>query len=787
MESIKMDNKNIINSYQATPTLFYDIEGVVVENKGKDIKIEKTINNKTVGYSLRLKDEIEAKIGETVKIGKEDILSVKVEDKKEIEKDEQEVRNVADIIRDLGLEYTEENIRMVEHLIKSGIPITKDNVDSYIKSKEYLNQIIENIDPNSFVKLMDRGIDFEGENLQKIAQALETVKNEKSPFSIKRFLKLEKDLTYKEAEVISKEIYGQKMGKDVYDTIIALHKEKLPITKENIDKTTEVMAKLHNLKDIEDESYVKILGGEQAFNIDNLFKLKNSYTTNSIKNNILAKTFESFTVAKETTIDSLKEMLVNLNIEETMENISILREFIVGNMTMDKESYNKIISMKEDLNELRELLNHGDVARLINKEIDPMKEDIHELVEVLKAENTIEEPIDGEKAKEIMKDLETLGKIQDKDLLQLLKRGEDFTIKSIKEITNTNIEKELSIEYKTLDRTNHITNILNSLGENLSMETISLASKRHNIITLDNLYTSHLDVSKVEGTITPVDKMHEGLIFEEYLRARNSLTTNMIKESIKDGRAVEQMPLNELNTYIEKKMNRYKESDRMTREIRDIKGNDERILPMIMKNGLSMTLKEIKDINYFLNGEKGLANTLKTMAEESNREYTDEFKEGIKLVQEKISTSMKNGDDSVKDSYKDLMNSISNSNSSFNENNSNQRDTNEEKEYMSIKRKISKKDMVIQLPIDMGDGYKDLSIIVPNIAKGIDKNNMNFLISLETENLGVVTMDLNVVGKEVQINLEEQGEVLENRINILKQGLQKLGYTLNIKAKPMIS
>lgn len=781
MENMKINNKNIVNSYQPTPTLFYDIEGKVVEQKGKDIKIEKTINNKVVEYSLKLKEEIDAKIGEDVKIEKENISSVKVEEKEEIIKDEQEIRDTAEVLRELGLEYTEENIRMIEHLIKSGIPITKDSVDSYIKSKEYLNEIIENINPEAFVKLIHKGIDIEGESLQKIAEGLETIKNEKTPFSIKRFLKLEKDIDYKEAEDIAKEIYGQKMGKDVYDTIIALHKEKLPITKENIEKTTEVMVKIYNLKDIKDESYVEILNENQDFNINNLFKLKNSYTTKPIENNILSKTFEHFTVAKEATIESLKEILSNLNIEESVESISILREFIVKDMDMDRESYDKVISMKTSLNELKEIISHGKVGLLIHNEIDPTTEDIHELVAALKEENIKEKPIDEKIKEEILKDLETLGNIKDKDLLQLLKQGEDFNLKTIKEITDTNIEKELSIEYKTMEKSNHIGKILNTLGEDLDPQVISLASKRNDFITLESLYTSHEELITVKENITPVDKVSETLIYEEYLRARNSLTTNMIKESIKDGTAIESMPLNELNYYIEKKINRYKESDRMTKEIKDIKGNYEKILPMIMKNEIPMTLKEIKDINLFLNGEKGLTNLLKSMTEKN-----EELKEEINLLQEKISGSIKEGSEKIKDDYKDLMNIINNSNKSFDDKGNNQRDKSKE-EYMEISKKISKNDMVIKLPIDTGNGYKDLNIIVPDAAKGIDKNNMNFLVSLETENLGEVAMDLKVIGKEVYINIEEQDGILQDKIILLKQSLEKIGYTLNVEVETKVS
>lgn len=776
MEILKINNKeNIINSYGLTPTLPYDIEGVLVEKDGKDIKIQKTIDNKTVEYSLRLKEEIVSSLGDNITVEKENIISSKVEEKEEV-KEENEVRKASDIIRELGLEYTEENIRMIEFLLSSGIPITKGNVDSYIQSKEYLNKIIEGIDTNSFVKLSDRGIDLDGESLQKIAEALDDIKNENPSFSLRKLLRLEKDLTYKDAEEIAKEIYGQKMGKDVYDTIIALNKEKLPITRENIDKTIEVISKLHNLKELKEETYIKIFKDDMLFNIDNLYKLNNSYTINPIENNTAAKNFEGFTISKETTIDGLKEILSNLNLDDNLENINILREFIVNDMVMDEEKYNKIISMKKSVKELIELLGHEEIAKLNKKDINPLEEPINQLVEELKKEDIgkLDKPLYNEEVEEIKRNLEILGKIKDKDLLMLIKNGEDFTLKSIKGIIDTNIDKELSLEYKTLDKTIHISNILNTLGEKLNIDTL-FAFKKYDDISLNNLYMVHEEITTAGKAVPTVDRINEGLIFEEYLRARNNLTINIVKESIKDSQVLEAMPLNELNNYIEKKINRYKESQRMTKEIKDIEGNQEKILPIIMRNQLPMNLKEIKDINSFLNGEKGLTNILRDVLKPNNPRYTQEFKEGIRLLQEKISTSIKNGDINLKDNYKELINSL-NSNNSFD---TNERQESKEDEYIKLQSKISKKDMVFQLPVQIDNEYRSLNIIVPDAEKGIDKNNMKFFISLETDNIGVVDIDLNVVGKDVKINIKEEGMALRSKLSLLDEGLQKLGYTLN--------
>ena len=108
MEAIKLSKKeNIINAYDLKPQLLYDIQGTLTENKGKDIKVEKNIGNKEITYSLRLKEEINGELGKKVLINKENILSVKTEEKsKNIDKDNSLEKEKA--IKGLGLEDTED-------------------------------------------------------------------------------------------------------------------------------------------------------------------------------------------------------------------------------------------------------------------------------------------------------------------------------------------------------------------------------------------------------------------------------------------------------------------------------------------------------------------------------------------------------------------------------------------------------------------------------------------------------------------------------------------------------
>lgn len=774
MEILALKNRdNITNSYGITPTLPYDVEGILVEKNGKNIKIEKTIENKTVEYSLRLKENVEENLGENIEVKKEDIVSCKIEEKEENIKNTEETRKAEEIIRELGLEYTEENIRMIEHLLRSGIQITKTNIETYIKSKEYLNKIIKKLDTDLSIKLLEKGINLEEESLQKVAEAIETIENEKSSGFLKGVFRLRRELSYKEAEEISKEIYGQRMGKDVYDTIIRLHQEKLPITRENIDGIIEVLSKLKNLETLKEDAYIKVLNEDKDFNIDNLYKENNFYTKTSINTNTEAKDFENFTILKGTNIDSLREILSSLQIEETPENLNILREFIVNDMDMDRDKYEKVISMKKAVKDLIELLDTKNICRLNIDKVNVLEEDIYKLVEELKQENVIDVKLTEENIEKLKKQLEVLGNIKDKDLLNLIKNGEDFNINSIKEILETEGLRQLTLEEKTLGKTIHISKIFKTLGEELSSNVISF-SINNKVVSLENLYTNHRELGGKEDN-TQGDKSQINYIKGEYLKLKNSLTTNVIKESIKSGKVIEQMPINELNKFIEKKINRYKEIGEITRDITNTKGNEGKIIPLIMKNNMEMTLREIKDINSFLNGEKSLTSLLKDMTDPKNPHYREEYKEAIKTLGEKISASVKSGEEAFKEDYKDLMNTLDNPDNSNRDN----RDNPKKDEYIKIQEKLSKRDMVLQIPIKIEDEYKNLNIIVPDVDKGIDKNNMKFFISLDTDNLGLIDMDIQVSGRQVDINIREGNISIINRFSHLKKSLEKIGYTLS--------
>lgn len=785
MEAINLSSKeNIINAYGLKPTLFYDVEGIIVDKKGKDIKIEKTVEDKKIIYSLRLKEEIKQAVGKKVSIDKENILSMKVD-----EKEEEKINsiNFKEIIKRIGLEDTEETKKGIEYLVDNEIPVTKENLETFFMSKKCLEEIIENIDFDSCIKLIDKGIDLKEDSLQKIAENLIEIKNEKRGISFKELIGLDRKLSYKEAEIIAEEIYGRKMGKDVYDSIIALHNEKIPINRENIHKVMEVIDKLYDLKDYNDETFVKFFKEDLPFNIESLYKYKHSYNSKNIDKNTISPLYEQFTIEKEDSLEYILRILKDLNLEAKGENIQIIREFLLNGVEVTLDNYQKLSNMKSNLKELINILDEERVALLIEEGIDLLKEEISVLLDKAKDKTDMEQKVDLEKSFNLLKEIENLKNITDRELIQLIKDEEDFKIENLKEIISTTTNLDQGLNGKTVEKARTITNIFNTLGE-LDSNTIAFASKRFNTITLNNLYDSYLELNtKNEIIVEPIAKAEESLIRQEYLNAKSNTTLNLIKMSVKEGVALEHMPMEELNQYIDKKVNRYRETQRLVNEIKYLKGKENSLIPIIMKNHLNMSINQLNNIDSILNNGKGIGNIFNNLLINKSK-YSEELKGKIEILENKIkefSNSLKKGKEEVKGNLKETISVFEDLSNSSNFNDKGREDNLKEMEdYLNLQYQIYKDDLVLQLPVITEEGYNNINLIIPNIKKGIQKNNMVFYLNMNMKNLGQIKLNLEVKDEEIYVEFNTANiELIKGNENMLKERLEKIGYVLE-KFKP---
>lgn len=779
-----VSKEDFINAYGLKPNLFYDIEGVLVEKEGKNIKVESQVGGKVINYTLRLKEEVDEEVGDKVLIEKENILSSRFST--EDEEDENELRNIKDFLENKGIELTEENLKKGEILLEHNIPLTKESIESLSICEKYLNEIVEKLDYDSVIKLLEKDIDLEEESLQKIAEYMNELETEED-FSLSRFLGFKRDLTYEEAEKISVKIYGRKMGKDIYDSIIALHREGIEITKDNIEKIREIVYKLHDLKTLEDSTLIKVMKKDLSPSIENIYNTKYSYEIQKTEENIAVNIFDDFMVESKASEKDILKLLKSLALEPSEENIALVEKFIVNNLEITVDNMEEMKDMKDALKELNKLLDEKNTSMLLNQNIDPLEEDIREISKILKKDKVDEDfhttAIDKDNLEKVIEEIENLGKIKDEDLIQLIKKGEDFKIENLKEISlSTNMSEEKS--NKAVDKVLKVANIIHSLEE-VSSDTISFTVKKFSNISLNNLYESEINLKENNIKVMPVEKSTEDLIREEYYKARRSLSLSIVKQSVEEGLDIEYMPLNELNDYMEK-MNKYRQGEKILNKINSLKVKENDLIPIAMKNGLDISIKELGKIDSFQKNENGLAKAIEELIKENKDVENLELRQAINNIEEKskqISNSVRKGEEKSKKEYKELIKDIEDLANSFDF----KEDRREKERFkyirdaLEIQKKLSKDDLVLEYPIFMEDGFENLQIIIPDLHRGINKDSMRFLLNFNLPNLGNIKFELGVEGKNISVEFitDEKNipEFLEKQ-NIFNEALNSIGYNL---------
>lgn len=786
MNSIKNINKeNLVEAYGLKPNLFYDIEGTVVEKSGKDIKVESQIEGKIIKYTLKLKEEIEEDIGEETLIKKENILSCKHSVEKDV--NENEIRKLEDLLKNIGIKVTKENLEIGKILLKHNIPVTKENIESFSICEKYLNEIIEKFDYDSAIKLLKKDINIEEESLQKIVEYMKEIEVE-DEFSLSKLLGFKRDLSYEEAEKISVQVYGRKMGKDIYDSIIALHREGIEINKENIEKVREIVYKLHDLKDTEDKTLVKVMKKDLTPNIENIYKTKYSYSIKESEENLAVNKYDDFIVQAKATDSDILKYLEKLGLEPSKENLNLVEQFIVNNLEITVDNIEEIKYMKYALKELQKLLDEESISKFLSKGINPLEEDIRELSNIIKEDEIDKNPkntdIDSEKVEKIFEEIKSLGKVKDEDLIYLIKKGEDFKIENLKEVSfSQNISQEES--NKLVDKVLKISNIIHSL-EGLTSDTISFTVKRFSTVNLNNLYESEMILKENSNIkVVPVERTTENIIREEYLKAKESLSLNIVKNSIKEGLEIEYMPLDDLNNYIEK-TNKYRQGENILKKINSLKGKEYDLIPIAMKNGLDISLKELGRINSFQKNKAGLGKAIDYLIKEDRYMKNSELKQAIESIEEKskqLSNSVKNGEGKIKKEYKELIKDIEELSNSFDfkEDQRQKERFKYIKEVLDIQKSLSKDDLILEFPIAMEEGFENLQIIIPNLNKGINKDDMRFLLNVNSNNIGNIKFNLKVERKDISVEFitsEENIPMLLENAYIFEEGLKNIGYNL---------
>ncbi|ABR47018.1 hypothetical protein Amet_0793 [Alkaliphilus metalliredigens QYMF] len=510
----KSPNKFISNAYPRSMTPF-KITGTLVQKQDQTVTIE--LGNRKL-IELRLKNALEGRVGDQVSIERSQISNSRIlHQDKQSSLGKTEGHQYGELLKEMKVAATEEALQAIKRLEQHGLPIKRDNVLGFMTTTNHLDQIVQGLDHQTALYLIEKEMDLEKDSLQQVAKAVKEGKQEKEGFSFFKLFDRGRNLSTEKAESIAKELYGSKMGKDVTDIIKALHQSGTEVKKKTINRVNEIFMKVNELKAGGSETLVDAVKNKVDASIDSLYKLKKAVVKNHIPsgekvggvatNTYGALSFKNGPVSEQA-LQVMEEEIGGIleanGLKNNGENIDLAKNLIKAQVPVTKENIEKIKDMQRDIREISGKLNYEKTAILLESGVDVEKESLEKLTEKLRQlEAQIERtPVERAaleaKAHEIMKDIQGLQKLEDKDLIQLLKLDADFNLEELSRLLDSKMGvggKDLpeGVE-KGMERifSAHI-NVMKPLRDlqSLNFNTLAFQMKNQLPLSLEGLARSH--------------------------------------------------------------------------------------------------------------------------------------------------------------------------------------------------------------------------------------------------------------------------------------------------------
>lgn len=865
-------NNNIFEKLtQRIPQQFYGgtssfkIRGTLVEKNGDTIRLN--IGGDKVIEAL-MKHSVKGEIGETIIIDKKNILQSKLykEKNQSLQVEASSSNEEDDILKKWNLPVNEDTKGAMKSLEKFGIQISKENIQTFIAAKEGLGKIIEGLDYDTAIKLMEKDIDIEEDSLQKVADMLEKIKGEKEGFSFLKLFTRKKAMSLEEAEKTASQLYGNKMGKDITDIIKALHKAGVEVTRNNVEKVNNIFNKLEDLQEIEENTIIDSIKNKIETSVDNLYKFKNAIVKNVIAaeekiSQLATRAYEAMGYQPDVVTEkdlqrmegNIKELLTASDIEATEENVKLAKELIRSGLDVSRENIEKINDIKEALRQLHAQLDYEKTAALMKSGVQIDKESVTDLlrmVEEIVAQKSEGDNFDGigmkeefletEKINSILDTVKDLQLIDEKQLLQLIRKGADFKLGNLQLLTIKGSGKEeVELQLRGVDNTtktlyhNHI-RAIQSLSQlkTLDMDTIAYHINNKLPNSINGLLHSQLtmggrrleapqktvikeyvirnaEVLGVRGSSTDVEAakalmknniaLHKGSFMQLYKmnshieNIKNNLSSHTIRQLTAGTMSMEDMDIETLSALSKGKTSK---SFDFLQNLGNIGQQKETILTMLMKNAIPMNLKEIHNLELFLNNKQQIAmetDKILRLLEKSNDKELKDLETKVKRFLGEVTEAMRSGKVDAEKTYQQLgkwMKEVEAKVHLFGEaeREAFQKSNDNLKDSISLQNQLNKEDTVLQLPVMMENQLKNLQIYIMNKKKSnkkIDPNNMSILLNFDTNHMGNVNIYTGVNHKKVVMKIGIKNQSDKNFFEVNKKHIEELLTGLGYELKEM--
>ncbi len=723
--------------------------------------------------------------------------------------------DIVNLLESSGFEASDENMKISKDFIKNEIELTARNITGIKDMKSALSSIIKNMDRDKAAQLIKAGVDIEKEDIRDLAEKIGIM--EKTELS----------------------------GKIETDGLKTTEK-----------KVNEMHIKQFDIK-TESENIEKIDSEENSKTTDNAEKIQNSPKEGEIQEQKQNEKFPKDEIKQGEQEKSKKE-----DVKTQKAKIKHESEYIKpSEQSMETEE------IKQE--QVKQVEDRG-----IKAQNETSIEDIIEKVEILK-------------------------KIDEKDLLTLIKKNVDFKISKIEKVLLG--KNEISLKPSELDyshilksQTNSESNAfaitaskvdslaaaLKNIGE-LDFSIVALQMKNQMPMTIKNIEASSLWIKTQNTQFDIQEKMglkniqapkllsgeseqiikkyvHQNIepnrnafeaakalvqsgmslsrsniqraydVYGNYMNVKSKLSVPMVLDSIEKNIDIENMDIDMVSKYVDRyekqqlkegysnpKLKQHQEVKRqleitsdttdeisngrekaLKKLVEGMRSSDiksESTLAFLIKNKRHISLGEIQRTYSLANNKEQFGHKISDIVrfiEEKGDEQSREKVDGLKKAIKDISKGIKDSNWKFEKEYADveeIINDIENSTKLLKEedNYTLKRKFKELSETVNESQRLERESKIHQIPVYMNEKLTNLNIYFRERKKGssrMSSEDMSVALSIETESMGNVNMNITVDKNSVNVKIGLENEhdrgLVENYKDILKNLLDVNGYTM---------
>lgn len=281
---------------------------------------------------------------------------------------------------------TEENIKTVDLMIKSGIEVHKENIEAAVDIKKQLDYIINHVSDNAVKIALNNELSLDKITIDVLENIIRDTNSEKTDIPktnnvTKEEVKKVTDNYIKENEL--EERLSKEEIEAVSKCIEKLLQEELPITNKNVQTLVSVIVKSEEIRNIEEDTAIGLLKKDKPITLENIYITKYSSSKHNDKTlktisqkdwNMLLpqieKLIEKENIPNKNEAIKVAKLLLNNELPITLENISAItdiKKLKTEDIDTDKLLEEAVKNIKQDKPvadiDLEKIINQKDVKQ----------------------------------------------------------------------------------------------------------------------------------------------------------------------------------------------------------------------------------------------------------------------------------------------------------------------------------------------------------------------------------------------------------------------------------------